>query len=370
MRPEAAADSGDHFHSDLPLISVIVPCCNEVETISATLQAIVDNHWPELEIIVIDGNSQDGTQAIVLDFISRQAHSQLRIRLIDNPARSTPIALNLGIQAAQGEYIQRVDARQILDPNYLTVCYQKLQANPKLACVGGQAIHEYRSQTGQQIALAMMSPFGVGLGNWRTLQKEQEVDSITAPLYRRAIFEQVGHFDQALVRNQDDEFHFRLSQAGYRILYTPETALHYSVRSRYRDLYKQYFQYGYWKVYVNCKHHQITSLRQLVPAAFVAFVSLGAVLIGFWKAFRWLYAAILLLYTLLGLISARQAKNKAHQLKQHFSGTAPAGAAHSAPIFAAFVLMHSAYGSGYLKGIWQFVLKRQAPEARHTQLSR
>jgi glycosyltransferase involved in cell wall biosynthesis len=336
----------------LPLLSIVIPCRNEVKSITACIEAVLNNDWPQIamEILVVDGMSDDGTRERLEEL--RQIYPQLK--LIDNPQQLTPIAFNLGIEHAQGDLIQIVGARQILARNYLRICYSILERAPEIGCVGGKVLHISTSNQSRAIACAMTSPFGVGPGNWRALNQEKNVDTASTPMYRKSIFSEIGLFDPELVRNQDDEFNFRVRQAGYSIVFTPSTTVDYFVRGNFRQLFKQYFQYGYWKTYVNRKHKTVTTMRQVIPALFIAFILIGASCSLFWPIMAWPYGLIWLLYLTLGIYSARQANSWQEGLQI---------------IFALFIL-HSAYGLGYIEGIWHFYLLKRNPAKTHASLSR
>lgn len=337
--------------SSHPLVTVVIPCRNEVKGIGNTLHAVFSQDWPpeKLQVCVVDGLSDDGTLSVLKEL--QAEYPQLEI--IENPQQLTPVAMNLGLQAARGELYWRCDAHQKPAPHYLKTCYQLLQSDPSIGAVGGLTQHIYDSHAGACIAKAMMSPFGVGPGNWRTLQTETDVDSVTAPLYRKDLLLSLGGFDENLIRNQDDELNFRVLKAGYRIVFTPQTTLEYTPRSSFSQLFRQYYQYGYWKVYVNRKHQTVTTKRQLIPAAFVLFLFCGG-LASYFKPLRQMYALILGLYVLLAFVAARMA----------------APFRFSMGMVRAFGTLHTAYGLGYLEGLWRFMVRKQAPKSRHQRLSR
>src|SRR5262249_52799131 len=151
------------------------------------------------------------------------------------------------------------------------ILVQTLKEDPRVGCVGGHYKHVYDTPVSRFISLAMESKFGVGMGNYRTMKRDAEVDTVGIPLYRRKIFDEVGFFDERLTRNQDADFNFRVRQKGYKILYVNSAHATYLVRGSFQKAFRQFFQYGYFKVFVNQKHKAITTVRQVVPAAFVAF---------------------------------------------------------------------------------------------------
>ncbi|MGZ4035679.1 MAG: glycosyltransferase family 2 protein [Bacteroidia bacterium] len=337
-----------------PIVSVIIPCRNEVKYIKACLDAVLNNDYgiENIEIIIVDGISNDGSRECIREEIAKNN----RIKLIDNKDQITPFAFNLGIQNATGDYIFIVGARQLIAKNYISTCVEILNSNKDIACVGGKVENIYENAASKLIASAMSSSFGVGVGNFRIKEEDCFVDTVGTPAYRRSIFDEVGLFDEELVRNQDDEFNFRLIKRGDKIFFTGKTGLKYFVRANFKNLYRQYFQYGYWKVYVNRKHKTITTIRQLVPAFFVLFLFTGFVLSCLNFYITILYLSTLLLYFVFAFVAAAA---KADKISDIFK------------IIYTFLILHFSYGSGYLKGIFQFIiLKRKNASQKNMNLSR
>lgn len=335
------------------MISVIIPCRNEKEFIGECIKAIFASTWPAeaLEVLVIDGLSDDGSRELLSEL--QTMYSNLYV--YDNPLQITPVAFNLGIQKSKGAYLLIVGARQFIAPNYLEVCYQTIKEFPRVKCVGGKTNHIFINGKSKWIAKAMTSPFGVGIGNFRTLTQIRVVDTVGTPFYPKDIFSEIGLFDENLVRNQDDEFNFRLRKKGYQILFTPHTYLNYVVRSHFKHLFMQYFQYGYWKVYVNVKHRQLTTFRQLVPAIFLISICLGFLLLCFWPWLWPIYVSIWVFYLFFGSWSAFQAS---HTLNGVLC------------MLFAFLTLHIAYGLGYLQGFWHFGILHKEPQSKHKKITR
>ncbi|MBX3021257.1 MAG: glycosyltransferase family 2 protein [Bdellovibrionales bacterium] len=326
------------------MVSVVIPCRNEAKSIAATVNAILRSQHRNLEVIVVDGMSTDGTRSIVGELMGEDA----RVKLVDNPHKLTPFAFNIGIKNAVGDYIQIVGARNILEPSYIPLLLKTLQTRARVACAGGDYQHVHDTTDGQAISLAMESKFGVGGGNYRTLKSDAYVDTVGIPMYRASIFKELGYFDESLTRNQDDEFNFRLRRKGFLIMYVHEAKATYLVRASLEKAFKQYQQYGYFKVYVNKKHAAVTTVRQLAPAIFVAFlVLIGPLMLWkarvFWPLLFWTAAA----YVTLGLLLAGPNLLLIDRVRA---------------LRACFVL-HMGYGTGYWLGIWDFLINNSRPRA-------
>jgi glycosyltransferase involved in cell wall biosynthesis len=327
----------------VPLVSVVIPCRNEVKAIRATVLAILESTYPNLEVLVVDGMSEDGTREILKEL----AFETKRVRTIDNPKKLTPFAFNLGINHSQGEFIQIVGSRNVLADDYLSILVDALQTHPGVDCVGGDYQHVSDTPGGHHLALAMESKFGVGMGNYRTMQEDALVDTVGVPMYRHKIFDEVGMFDEALTRNQDDDFNFRLTQRGKKIMYVHAAKTTYLVRASLAKAFRQFFQYGYFKVFVNRKHKRVTTIRQLIPPVFVAAVILGVPLSLFFRPVQRLMDVMMLAYFVLGLALAGKGLKVADRFQ----------------VLICCLVMHFGYGLGYLQGIWDFLVIHRPPRA-------
>ncbi|HWY38221.1 MAG TPA: glycosyltransferase family 2 protein [Bacteroidia bacterium] len=323
-------------------VSVIIPCRNEEKHIKGCIEAVLQSDYgiANMEVIVVDGMSDDSSREVIQEAASRNP----AVKMVDNPGKLTPLAFNLGIINSTGEYVVIVGSRLYIDPDYISRCVQILESNPQIGCVGGKINNVYENPTSKVIAGAMASSFGVGAGNFRQMKEDGFTDTVPTPGYRKNIFEEIGLFDEALVRNQDDELNYRVLKKGYKIFFTVKTGMRYFVRASYRNLYRQYFQYGYWKVYVNRKHKTITTIRQLMPAIFVCGVITGLLLATLNRYFLAGYLSVLVLYFLLAFISAF---NNTEEKKDTFK------------VVFSYLILHVSYGSGYLKGILHFLLLRR-----------
>jgi glycosyltransferase involved in cell wall biosynthesis len=336
------------------IISVVIPARNEEQSIQNCIEHVYGNILPDntqLEVTVVDGLSTDNTAQIVND-LKQKYHS---LHLVLNHAQTTPVAFNLGINNSKGDYVTIVGARQYLSKTYFQEIIQSFQIDNKIKCVGGSIHNIFTNKTSRYIALAMNSPFGVGGGNFRVANSSSFVDTVGTPMYHKSTFEEFGLFDENLVRNQDDEYNFRLTSAGYKIYQNIDATTEYRVRASFKNLKKQYYQYGYWKVYVNKKVKTVTTIRQLFPAILVLAIVIGAILAIFNKVFLYLWLAGIGSYILLSIFFAFQ---KSVKIKAVMN------------VLLAFYILHFSYGLGYLKGILDFVVLSKGPTNKNATLSR
>lgn len=337
---------------DRPRVIVSIPCRNERGFIGACLRSIVaaDRSGCDLSVYVCDGMSDDGTRAEVTEVA--QEHSF--ITLVDNPQRTTPFALNLGLRAAGFDVGIILGAHAEVETEFFSRSIAALRNDLSVGCAGGMIENVYTDRASRCIGAAMGHPFGVGNAHFRTGTASGYVDTVAFGAYRREVFDAVGWFDEALERNQDDEFNFRLTKAGFRVLLDPSIRSRYVVRARIAKLWRQYNQYGLWKVYVNKIHGTITTMRQLVPAVWVAFLAVFVVASLIWPSLCWLLVAGIWAYALVAFAVAIRL----------------VGIADAPMVVAAFVVLHLGYGTGYWQGIFRFLLLRREPSAAHRALTR
>jgi glycosyltransferase involved in cell wall biosynthesis len=317
--------------------SIIIPCRNEINHIGLVIDSILNNTFKNIEILVVDGESNDGTVEKLIEI----GRLHPKVRIINNIRKVTPVAFNLGIRSSTGEYIFIVGARHLIEPNYIETCIDILSSRQDIGCVGGKVDLIYENDASLLISKALSSSFAIGSGNFRILKNDAYVDTVGTPAYRRSVFHEIGYFDEELVRNQDDEFNFRVLKKGYKILFTVRTSLRYFVRAAFKNLARQYYQYGYWKVYVNKKHHTVTTMRQLVPLLFVLYLIFGALFSFYSFIFLILYVTGLAFYLIAAAISAVKVSGSLSEFVQ---------------VIRTFIIVHCSYGWGYLKGIIHFII--------------
>lgn len=337
------------------IISVIVPCRNEQGHISAFLDAALaqDHAGGDVEFIIADGMSDDGTRAI----LHRYQEQDARIRVIDNPDRTTPAGLNRAIEAARGEIIARMDVHTVYAQDYLHQCVAVLSESGA-DNVGGPWHAVGTTYFQAAIALGFQSPFSSGGAASHAIQHEGKVDSVYLGCWHRSVFDRIGPFDPELVRNQDDELSLRLIRSGGTVWQSPRIKSWYHPRSSLAALFRQYAQYGYWKVRVIQKHRLPASIRHLVPACFVGMLLTLALLAPMLPPARYALASLLMLYLVANLAVSLLTCLPKRRLKY-----APA-----MPLV--FMSFHFGYGYGFLRGMIDFWLLRRGGSTAFTMLTR
>jgi succinoglycan biosynthesis protein ExoA len=255
-----------------PFVSVLIPVRNEERYIERCLYAVAAQDYPRerLEVIVIDGMSSDDTTAMIRRFA---AESTIDLKLLRNPVRRTAAGLNLGLAAARGEIIVRVDGHAAIATDFIRRSVDALLASG-VDCVGGVIESEGDRYIGRAVALAMSSRFGIGGASFRT-GGAGLVDTVAFGAYRRDVFDRIGGFAEDIDKGEDDEFNYRLLDHRGRILLAPEIRATYTVRGDLGGVWRQYFGYGRAKVEVLRRHPAQARPRQLLPAALVASLAIS-----------------------------------------------------------------------------------------------
>jgi glycosyltransferase involved in cell wall biosynthesis len=341
------------------MVTVIVPCRNERRHIRACLESILSNDYPKerIEILVVDGMSDDGTQEVVAEVAARTG----AVKLIPNPRRIVSSALNLGILQGKGQIILRMDAHNEYPSDYVTGLVGWLERTGADNVGGAWITHPAGpSAIARAIALALAHPFGIGNARFRLGTSEpREVDTVPFGCFRRELFGRLGLFDEELVRNQDDEFNARILRSGGRIVLVPDVVSHYYARGSLGKLARMYFQYGWFKPYVVSKIGRLTTWRQLVPPVFLLALAAGGLLAPIWPAVGYGAAVLGGGYALATAVVAAGA------VRRNGIGTGLA-------LLAVLPVLHLSYGFGYLYGLARLALRRKTPpgEAVSLPLSR
>lgn len=311
-----------------PLLSAIVPAFNEAAHIRQLIEGYLHSAPEASDIWVADGGSNDGTRQILEDLTRHNP----RIHWVDNPKKYVSFGFNKVFPLTKGKYVALLGAHAEYSSDYFKIAIEALE-NGEADAVGGVLKQTAHTGKGKAIAAAMSGKFGVGNTEFRTVIKRMYVDSVAFAIYKRELFEELGLLDTELLRNQDDELHYRFNAAGKRILMIPEIFSEYYVRENFTALFKQYFQYGLFKPIVFKKIHSSIRWRHIIPAMFVLYLlSLPLAIYNI----LWLiplFAYILLL----GFYSIRNSK----------------GLIFSWYKMVATIVLHLSYGIGFLLGLFK-----------------
>jgi succinoglycan biosynthesis protein ExoA len=337
-----------------PMVSVVMPIRNESSSIGHSLSAVLRQDYPadRMEILVVDGMSEDETREVIRSTISQEQQDSASgtvhrppVVILDNPSKIVPSALNIALRHARGEIIVRIDGHCEVAPDYVRCSAEALQRTGADG-VGGLQRAVGKGLVGRAIALATSSPFGVGNARFHYSEEPGWTDTFFLGAYRREVFDRIGGFDEEMVRNQDGEFNSRLIQAGGKIWLEPSIRSVYHGRSRLGGLRRQYFQYGFYRVRTIQKRGAVPSRRQLVPAGFVVSLLASLLLAVLTGQPLWALSVAgpyVAANALASLWVARQDKRVLPIL----------------PLV--FMTLHLAYGVGFVCGMWHWMRKPLQP---------
>lgn len=313
-----------------PLVSVIIAMRNEERYISKSLISIIAQDYPNFEIIVVDGESNDNSMNIAKSFC---------IDVLVNVKQTSSVGWNLALSKAKGKIIILFSAHAVMHDNFISTAVDYL-LDTNVSCVGGKTIDIGENYFSEAIGLSLSSKFGVGNAHYRYMDKEGEVETVAYGTYWRKWIDKVGKFDESLSCNVDWDFNYRLRKARGKILYTPYIKASRYSRDSIRKFTKQHFNYGFWKVRVWNKFPESVLLRHLVPPGFIFTLIILGILGCLIQIARWSFVALAFLYCLADLgASVKAAKGKFKYV--------PA-------LLAVFPIRHFVFGFGFLVGLIRF----------------
>jgi glycosyltransferase involved in cell wall biosynthesis len=326
-------------------VSVIVPCRNEERFIGSCLDSIVGNDYPKdrLEVLVVDGGSEDGTRAIV----EKYCRIYPFIRLLDNPRKTIPAAMNIGIINAHGEVIMKVDAHSRYPMDYISKCVRYLYEYAA-DNVGGLCRTLPRKNTifGRAVALSLSHPFGIGNSRFRIgCDRPIWAETAYGGCYKREVFDKVGLYDERIEYSEDITFNSRLRRAGGRVLLVPEIEIEYFARSDPWSFWKHNWRNGIWAIMpILYSDHVPVRARHLAPLSFVAALS-GSAVLGIWlPPLRIVTLGLLIAYALANIVASVETAWRA-------------GDARLVLVMpVAFGMLHFGYGFGSLWAVGKAML--------------
>jgi glycosyltransferase involved in cell wall biosynthesis len=322
-----------------------------VKYIRKVLDSVVNQDClDEMELLIADGMSTDGTRDILNEYIQKFSH----IQLVDNPQGIVPTGMNLALRRSKGDIIIRLDGHTIISSDYVRLCVETL-ARTGADNVGGCMNAVGTTAFSKAISAATSSPFGVGGGRFHYSTKEEWVDTVYLGAWPRSVFIKIGLFDEELIRDQDDEFNYRILDNGGKIFLNPKIHSDYFVRNTPSALFKQYFQYGLYKVRVLQKHSRQIRTRQFVPPLFVLSIT-GGFLLSLIVYWGWILLVAIISVYLVGLIisSILIAFQKGWELFFFL------------PV--CFLILHISYGIGFISGLIRFIARWQDKKGKTPSL--
>jgi len=321
-----------------PKISIIVPTLNEESYIKNCIESILDSTYEQdkMEILIIDGMSSDKTREIVKSYTQKYNF----IKLVDNTKKIVPVAMNIGIKQALGEYIIRLDAHASYPKEYfskLIKWHKELDADN----IGAVIKTKVKSNTPKANAIAkvLSCKFGVGNSDFRVgVDKPKEVDTVPFGCYKKDVFEKFGLYDERLIRNQDIELNKRIISNGGKIYLVPNVKCVYYAREDFISLAKNNFSNGKWNILTAFYTKTLNSLsfRHFVPLFFVLSLILPSFLSFVFPNLLWISIISLSSYASLVIMLSVKLGSDIDSIMY---------------LICSFFILHFSYGAGSLMGI-------------------
>ena len=327
------------------IVSIICPILNEEKYIENCIQSIIAQDYPKagVEVLFVDGMSTDNSRNLVKLYAQHYNY----IKLLDNPFKVVPHALNIGIKASKGNIIIRIDGHCKYPENYVSILVKNLyELDADNVGAVWNTLPANNTSTCKAIAICSSHIFGVGNSKHKIgADKVIKVDTVPFGCYHREIFDKIGYFDEDLTRNQDDEFNARLINNGGKIYLIPWLVIAYTARDSFRKMSMMYYQYGLFKPLVTKKLGSPATLRQFFPAAFLIGLFFGAIMSCYFEIIFDIYLFIIALYLLVAFIIGFNKTIKLKDWKLLFT------------IPEAFFIIHLSYGLGYIIGLYKVFTK-------------
>ncbi|MGD8814826.1 MAG: glycosyltransferase family 2 protein [Anaerolineales bacterium] len=329
--------------SDPTDVSLIMPCFNEAEYLSAVLASINAQDFPHnrLELIFVDGGSTDASREIALQF---QENTQMEFHLLDNPRGNIAKALNAGLSKASGDIVIRMDSHTTYAADYVSRCVHRLEAKDGEA-VGGLQRGVGIGLWGKCIAIALDHPFASGGPQYKTATSPGLADTVYLGAWYRSTLLDLGGWSEDWDINEDYELCYRVRERGGRVFLDPQIQSTYFVRNSLKSLSTQYWRYGKWRVRTLVRHPKSGKPRYFVaPGLFIAII-MGCILIPFSSIPLFLISASYLIAALVASLLA------AFQSRRPFL---------SLLLLLVFPILHFSWAFGFLAGVIQFGLPVRA----------
>ncbi len=322
-----------------PFISIVVPIRNEEATIERLTRSLLDQDYPHdrYEIVMADGGSQDRTRALLA-----AVDVEARVRVLDNPGRTAPAALNVAIAAAKGDIVTRVDGHSFVAPDYLTRVVTVMEETGE-SVVGGPVRMVADTPFRRALVEALYAKVGVGSVPYRTLTKRAHVESLQTGSFRREVLERVGPFDESLAVVEDLDMNTRIRKAGVKLLLDPSIRFWYCPRPSLSALWRQIYAVGLVKARILRKHPDIFKWKYLLPSAFLVALC-GSIVLSMTGSLAGMAFPLAYAIVVLGFAASR----------------APRLGVGAARLVAILPTLHVGYGLGFLAGASETIFGQNA----------
>jgi len=284
-----------------PFVSLILVVRNEIDYIDKAMKSLLDQDYPNFELITVDGESNDGTYERLIEY----QKTDNRVKVLVNKKRYLSAGWNMAIREAKGEIVQRIDGHSVVPKDFVKTSVEYLFKISDAAAVGGPITTIGEGFVGKLISFVFSHKFGVGNSRFRTESNwEGYVDTVPYAAYRKEVFEKVGLFDESLVRNEDIDLHSRVRKSGGKFYLTSKIRSFYFSRSTIKGMVRKSLGDGYWTMHVLRKDKCSLSIRHLVPIIFVSTFAASGLLTILNQSFGTIFYFLISLYFVSAIIAS------------------------------------------------------------------
>ncbi len=286
------------------LVTFIIIAYNAEKVLCNSLNCLKkqDYEHKDIEVILVDSNSDDNTREIMLDFKNKEK-SFRTIKVLDNTKKILPAGWNVALKNSTGEAIVRVDAHSSFPDNFISSNVKELNSGENI--VGGHriSIAQENNRWQNTLLIAEESVFGSGIATYRRKEDRRYVNTLAHAMYRKKVFDDVGRYNENLARTEDNEMHYRMRKAGYKFLLSPNIISYHNARNSLRGMIKQKYENGKW-IGITLKYcPKCFSVYHFVPLIFTLgmIFSIFIACMGY-PIFICLLIGIYLLFNIINLI--------------------------------------------------------------------
>ena len=286
-------------------ITFIIVAYNAEKFLNNSLKSLLDQDYnlKKIEVILVDSKSNDKTKKIMQDFKKNNENKFKRIMVLNNDNKTLPYGWNVALKEATGDAVVRVDAHSKFPKDFITNNVKEMKNGENI--VGGHriSITSDNSRWQKLLLIAEESLFGSGIAKYRRQDKREYVSTLAHAMYRKKVFDEVGPYNVNLSRTEDNEMHYRMKQAGYKFLLSPDVISYHCARNTLKGMIKQKYGNGKWIGITMYYCPKCFSLYHFVPFFFVMALIACLVLLFFkLPIFMLILAGLYLLFNIVNLI--------------------------------------------------------------------
>ena len=337
------------------LVSFIIIAYNAEKFLDKSLESLKKQDYPhkDIEVILVDSISTDGTRKVFEEFKKENEKDFYQIKILTNKGKTLPKGWNVALKEVTGEVVLRVDAHTFFDKDFIWNNVKEIENGENI--VGGKCISVTQNNDWKEklLLIAEESIFGCGIADFRRKESKEYVSTLAFAMYRKKVFDDVGPYNENLARTEDNEMHYRIRKAGYKICFNPDIISYQNIRNSWCGMLKQKYGNGHWIGLTLGVCPGCFSIHHFVPLAFVFALILTGIIALLGNT--GMLVCLCILYVIVDLLMSVLAVQRQKWYNYYLM----------LPLI--FLSLHLAYGVGTLIGIiempfWVRKIKRDKNE--------